>query len=143
MKGKKNASGPVVISLSGQLPSLPPLGSTEAGALDPCVTLEAELEELAGEQEDLEADFAADKAQQEKEEQPEDLDAFLPGWNSWTGPGVDKEKEVRVFLKIHGIEGTTLCPLSYDDIFMKLYCFYVLFEDLSCVCFRMSSMFER
>lgn len=116
-KPKKPSAGPAVICLSGHLPAPRALGSTEAGALDPGAELEAELEEMAGEQEDIEADFEAEKAQQEKEEQPEDLDAFLPGWNTWTGPGVNKEKEVRkaLFWEIQP-RGSYVLPHSHAPL---------------------------
>nr|CDS30911.1 U3 small nucleolar RNA associated protein 14 [Hymenolepis microstoma] len=50
----------------------------------------AALEEAVADQPDSGvAEFAAEKKAVEKEEAPEDLDTFLPGWNRWTGPGTE------------------------------------------------------
>ena len=53
----------------------------------------SQLEQLVGEQADeLAAEFAAEKAAVAAEEQPRAVDGFLPGWNTWTGPGVQTGK---------------------------------------------------
>ncbi|VUZ55757.1 unnamed protein product, partial [Hymenolepis diminuta] len=50
----------------------------------------AALQEAVVDQPDsFTAEFAAEKKAVEEEEAPKDLDTFLPGWNRWTGPGME------------------------------------------------------
>lgn len=41
----------------------------------------------------LQQKFSAEKYETVKDEAPQDIDTFLPGWNSWTGPGTEKADE--------------------------------------------------
>ncbi|CAH8496951.1 unnamed protein product [Heterobilharzia americana] len=41
----------------------------------------------------LQQKFLAEKSETAKEEAPQDIDTFLPGWNSWTGPGTEAADE--------------------------------------------------
>ncbi|CAH8518232.1 unnamed protein product [Schistosoma margrebowiei] len=41
----------------------------------------------------LQQKFSAEKSETVKDEAPQDIDTFLPGWNSWTGPGTEKADE--------------------------------------------------
>lgn len=50
----------------------------------------------AFEDDDVVADFEAEKRAIEQAEQPKDVDLSLPGWGEWTGPGIGvsrKKKE--------------------------------------------------
>ncbi|KAM7532448.1 hypothetical protein Aperf_G00000133018 [Anoplocephala perfoliata] len=54
----------------------------------------AALQEAVAEQPDnAAAEFAAEKKAVEDEENPQDLDTFLPGWNRWSGPGTEAAEE--------------------------------------------------
>lgn len=69
---------------------------TESMELDPTDdNFFAALQEAVADQSehDLAAEFAAEKKEVEAEEDPEDLDTFLPGWNRWTGPGTEAADE--------------------------------------------------
>ncbi|PAA76477.1 hypothetical protein BOX15_Mlig014901g2, partial [Macrostomum lignano] len=52
-------------------------------------------EEVAETEADAKADFEREKAAVADEEQPKDVDLFLPGWNTWTGPGTRPVSEER------------------------------------------------
>ncbi|CAH8479648.1 unnamed protein product [Schistosoma turkestanicum] len=41
----------------------------------------------------LQHKFSVEKSETVKDEAPQDIDTFLPGWNSWTGPGTEKSDE--------------------------------------------------
>ncbi|KAA3676383.1 U3 small nucleolar RNA-associated protein 14 [Paragonimus westermani] len=43
----------------------------------------------------LKEQFTKEKEEAVNQETPTDIDTFLPGWNSWTGPGLEAEDEKR------------------------------------------------
>nr|CAX73948.1 U3 small nucleolar RNA-associated protein 14 [Schistosoma japonicum] len=43
----------------------------------------------------LQQKFNEEKSEIVKDEAPQDIDTFLPGWNSWTGPGTEQADEKR------------------------------------------------
>ncbi|VDQ07475.1 unnamed protein product [Trichobilharzia regenti] len=43
----------------------------------------------------LQQKFLAEKTETAKSEAPQDIDTYLPGWNSWTGPGTEAADERR------------------------------------------------
>ncbi|KAF6777425.1 hypothetical protein AHF37_02812 [Paragonimus kellicotti] len=43
----------------------------------------------------LKEQFTKEKEETVNQETPTDIDTFLPGWNSWTGPGLEAENEKR------------------------------------------------
>lgn len=53
------------------------------------------LEETCATDPGLEDQFAEEKMKAIEEETPKDLDTFLPGWNAWTGPGLEEADEER------------------------------------------------
>jgi len=54
----------------------------------------------AFENDDVVAEFEENKDKIADEEQPKDIDTYLPGWNDWAGPGIRvNEKKRKAFVK--------------------------------------------
>ncbi len=54
---------------------------------------QAALLAQAFEDDDVIADFEAEKRAVEEAEQPKDIDLCLPGWGEWTGPGMSVSRK--------------------------------------------------
>ncbi|THD21707.1 U3 small nucleolar RNA-associated protein 14 [Fasciola hepatica] len=68
----------------------------EAETLDPTTEgFYRTLEETCATDPGLQDQFAKEKMEAVEEETPKDLDMFLPGWNAWTGPGLEEADEER------------------------------------------------
>ncbi|TPP63629.1 U3 small nucleolar RNA-associated protein 14 [Fasciola gigantica] len=68
----------------------------EAETLDPTTEgFYRTLEETCATDPGLQDQFAKEKMEAIEEETPKDLDMFLPGWNAWTGPGLEEADEER------------------------------------------------
>lgn len=69
---------------------------SETGTLDPnSDAFFKTLAETCSSDPSLPGQFAKEKEQIVDEETPKDIDVFVPGWNSWTGPGLDAKDEQR------------------------------------------------
>ncbi|TGZ65773.1 hypothetical protein CRM22_005689 [Opisthorchis felineus] len=69
---------------------------TEADVFDPdSDTFFRALEETCATDPSFQQQFQEEKEKAIDEETPKDIDTFLPGWNAWTGPGLEAQDEVR------------------------------------------------
>ncbi|CAL8091342.1 unnamed protein product [Calicophoron daubneyi] len=53
------------------------------------------LQETCAEDVTFKDQFSKEKEEVVDEEAPKDIDTFLPGWNAWTGPGLEAKDEER------------------------------------------------